>query len=1648
MPSYGYSFFVDNESGYEFTATLTFESIWYDVAPGYNIEVLDPDGKILHKEFLECLDYKEDNVFHGPSAPDATDSGPLKSPDWEPIYPTTTEPATISFDIPASETGGIYQIRIVHPYVTLNSEGSLPTVALELVPPLPYGWKGDMGFSDLCMNDDASRKSGSVYFCSLPPGIMNDNDPNAGVKQWFQSRGFDQTDGAAGFDIKIWKDVVDGDDVLLKQITIEKELDENNNIRRSWPVHDTSSVPSLPLEYSISGPEHLKNDPDLPREVYRIDWVNRDDVPSGGINAHTLLLETHEATEDAAPDGTTPSQPDEVTSDFIPPKTYSRQGATDVPLILCSDRNTAIRLNNGISYEYDEDLEVYPWDSKRITFLNANQKAAWQKLKQARQNYKSNVFNQNLVNTQEDPYWVGRPGDSEGGDWDYAGEMQESIRTNILADRDANVGNLENSKYWGEDKLNRLSNAVVKSGLFEFLPCHIFEQNMDPNSPWFGVFWDWHKNVHEEIKNGGSDPFELGNPYSSVFRYLHTSNGSVYSNWEDKVFPRLGPDTSNLARPLARMYSLGDTREDLGLGFLRDANPFYKNVGIRNRLVLALLHQLMSFDQNGDSTLWNSDYRGGAIAFTTNTIVPLLDVWADIGTTEDDIFQDDDAVEVKEILKTGIMNHLERYAGYLICSSHNQWVHAWIALSKAAACFNDSAIDYLFLRNIKVSDNRYNHNVPTWQESGGYDNSYCAFAIYSLAQVRGFLLKRRDTIIENGEGDDILAINELTLRDFESQVNDLTDYWNHTIVLEPDGSVNGCHDFNSRVDGAHWGSSPRRFLEFIGPPYGTTINIPEMTACHSLVAWTTGRNYETWNDMYRQWQHNVADPYGVSFDFDVDNGDGVSIAEKRANIQTNMTPSNDSPYSPTRFREDFTNGEDGLVGLDGTGINPSVTISTPREVKFKWTDKDKDTLSLTQGPIYANFGISPTTLRSDPPPPLPAHSVDEFVKLWPSFVLYNKNSIRTHTNQKNVNPDSSVRPDVGGISVKTDKYYCHIHADGWNTINQDQDWTSRRTGQHDPEYMWALTSSAGGGFSLFTTPENGSVLCGRRKGWLGSNQIYMKRYKNEEVNHPLDDPDSVWNQKIDEDGCGYAWAEPSSDNATVEWTEDIDLIDNATGAIGSFVHRQHFNRNFLAKPTDLDYVIDSLKTFDNIAEDGGIGYIERTYVFTDDAVKCRVIINPKRTINWDDIYMTLPISVIGRGYLSGDSQYVQNEQARKNKNRYNGEGNIPSPNTSYGDRFETEKDGCWKKEVFIGNDKVTIGHRHFNPNGTEISFSSGVVDNIDRLVSGPGTDPLYPQTVDSPDTSNCFWPPSPETLTLQPQLGKFGSAEDLLVYCNSGQDQTDLPRDWCVPAPSGYSSKTSAGKTTDDALRVHFNDSVKNWTSGSPIEFTFTMTPGKDLTQAEDESSTAERSITITDYPDLEKVAGGMMNGWGTEDGSNPTMDHSHVFITEDLFTTPNEFTRPTFNGQRFRGRVFGDPAGQFIQGSGTIHIFGDLRLDPAGTPPETGSSAYVRREPGPGIAGCSVIPGNGDFGWHMALTMLTSNNGNIGFPDNCDRGIHTVTSFPEQQIHLEIPFDNPNGDRNDFFLHMHEDINAFLVNGAPGSGFLSNIIITIDFDD
>ena len=203
-----------------------------------------------------------------------------------------------------------------------------------------------------------------------------------------------------------------------------------------------------------------------------------------------------------------------------------------------------------------------------------------------------------------------------------------------------------------------------------------------------------------------------------------------------------------------------------------------------------------------------------------------------------------------------------------------------------------------------------------------------------------------------------------------------------------------------------------------------------MTACHSLVAWTTGRNYEPWNDMYRQWQHNVADPYGVSFNFDVDNDDDVSVDEKRTTIQTNLNPSTDNPYSPTRFREPFNTQSDGLVGLDGTGINPCATIANPRDAKFKWMDKDKDTLSLTQGPIYADFGISPANVPTEIPPPLPAHSEESFVKVWPSFVIYNKFNTRTHINQGNVFGDSTSRPDIGGISVKTGKYYCHIHADG------------------------------------------------------------------------------------------------------------------------------------------------------------------------------------------------------------------------------------------------------------------------------------------------------------------------------------------------------------------------------------------------------------------------------------------------------------------------------------------------------------------------------------------------------------------------------------------------------------------------------------------
>ena len=1468
IPSYGYSFFVDNESGYDFTANLTFAPKWWNSAPGYNVEVLDPDGKLLFKEFFECLDFKDPTVFHGPSygKPDASPPEPLKYPDHEKIYPYL-EPVTIEIPVPATETGGVYQIRIVTPYASVNSEGRASTVELSLDPPLPFGWKGDMGFTDLCLNFDTSAKSGSAYFCSLPPGIIDDTRPNAGIKQWLSARGLQA--GAAGFDVKIYRDELQGDDVLLKQITITPDISENGDKRRTWKIHETNDTPEGTLDYTITGPEYLLNNPNLKRNVYRIDWVNLDDGDeSVSDHAHFLMLETHEATESRV--SSTQDREQETNSvddpagpgDYKPPTNYLRQGATDVPLILCSDRNTAIRLNNGISYEYDNDLNVSDWDSTRITFLNSNQKSAWKYLKKARQSYKLEVVDNKKENTEDDPYWIGRPIDVAEGNvgpaWDYGADMQDSIREAIVEDKEKNTNagivDWESTNFWNENTINRLSNILVKPGLYEFLPCHIYEQNMDPESPWFGVFWNWHTNVHDDLLADHTNPssgvdIKLGNPYSSVFRYLHDSEGNMYSNWQDKLFPRLGPAICNLGAPLAKMYSMGDTKSDFGLSFLREVNPFYKNVGIRNRLVLALLHQLMSFDQNGDSTYFNDDYRGGGISFATNTIMPLLDVWEDIGSTPEDIFTDEEAEEVKEIIKIGVMNHLERYAGYLQCSAHNQWVHAWIPMAKAAACFNDSAIDFLMLRNIKISDNRYNHNVPTWQESGGYDGIYCLFAIYSMANVRGYLLKRRDKIIESGGDENTLSIIELSLRDLESQIEDLTDYWNHTLVIEPDGSLNGSHDFNSRVDGSHWGTSPRRFLEFIGEPYGDTISIPEMNACQSLVAYASGRNYEGWNDIYRQWQHNVPDPYGVSFNLDQNDGDDASFEEKRAYVENKLSQSNDNPTSPTRFREPFgVRSDNHLTGLAGRGVNPSVRAVKPRPPGFTWMDKDDDTLEKAQGPVYSTFGIAPSSLSPGLPPQLPAHSTKSFVKIWPSFVQYNENRLYAYTNQNNVYESSSTRPDIGGISIKTSKYYCHIHTDGWSPANQKNDWFKRRNERHDPEYMWNMTSAAGGGFSLFTTPENGSIMCGRRKGWMGSNQIYMKRYKNDDDSN---DPNlgEAWNQAIDEDGCGYAWAEPSSDNATVEWTPGRD----DTGIIGTLTHKQHFNRNFLENPENLVYshptsASSPRDTFDQVSEAGGIGYIQREYVFKEDTVECEVTIVPKRTVNWDEMYMTIPISVMGRGYNSGDGQYVQNRQARKNKNRYNGDGNLPQQNTDYGDFFETEKNGCWKKEVFVryrpSATKIMIGHRHFNELGTKIEFSGGPrIAGVVRLVSGPGTDPLYPQQNSNGPTQqddNFFWPPTQEQLDKSPHLSRFGdgTVDALLEYCNGGKDQTDLPASWCVPAPSGYATKDASkgpGQTTDDALLVRLNNNMRNWINDVPVSFSFTMTPGQNIDEFIDE---------------------------------------------------------------------------------------------------------------------------------------------------------------------------------------------------------------------
>jgi len=1460
IPTYGYSFYVDNESGYAFTANLVFEPQWWNYAPSFTIEVLDPNGKSIHKEFLDSVDFKDKNVFHGPvyGPPDASPPQPLKYPDAATIYPLSFDGiANVEINVPASDSGGgVYQIRIGSFYHSQNGEGKYSNVELLLDPPLPYGWKGDMGLTDLSKWNDRSPKSGIVYFCSLPPGIMG-LDPNIGIKQWFQARSM--RTGRKGFDIKIFKDDAENPDAgeLITEFSMLPELDSSGRERKMWEVHNIDEDVSrsiLTLDHSIAGPDHLRND--KVREVYRIEWENRD--PEVGVNMHgdTLMIETHDAAENQDP----------FPSNFSEFFNYTRQGITDVPLIMCSDRNTAIRLNNGISYMHDDGLEVASWDSNKIVFLNPNQKRAWMMLKKAREDYKEQVVAFDKVNTEDDPYWVGRPVDVANGnvgpDWDYGASMSDEIYNKLKDDYDENVSDFEQSKYWGENKLNRLANAIFGKGTYEYLPCHMYEQNMNPSSPWFGVIWNWHSNVDEDIKLGGDhrdtqgNLRSLGNPYSNIFRYLYDPNGNIYSNWKDKVFPRLGP-TSTMGAHLSRYYSFGGEplgteqylqgdgyQPTIGLGFLRDTNPFYKNVGIRNRLVLSLLQQLMSYDQNYNSTFWDGDYRGGAIAFVTNTIEQLLDVYPDIGTHPDDIFQGDEAEEVKDIIKTGIRSHLERFAGNHTCSAHNQWVHCWLAMTKSMACLNDPAIDYLFLLNVKKSDNRYNHNHPTWQESGGYDNIYCAFAVYSLHQVREYLLKRRANVLEfnMNQGivnstDPVLANVELGLRDFQGQLNDMTDYWNHSMTVEPDGSVVGACDMNSRVDAGHLGTTPRKFIQFIGNEYGSTLQIPEMSACQTLVAHGTGRQYESPDPMIRKWDHLTADPYGVVYDIDTNIGDNVSVEEQRAWVKGRLTEPDPQYRSKTRFRENFSKTGTQFDGLPTGGVNPKVPRDTPRIATSKWMDKDDNTVN-TDSMRFAKGMVANEDLSDNRPEPFPSNSNRSFVKVWPSFIRYFNSpgdNLRVYTNQKGDYPDSSTRPDIGSISVKTGSYYCHIHADGWSTGNQDQEFNKRKDGTPDGkdiEYMWGMTKF-GGGISLLTTPENGAVLVGKRKGFLASNQIFLKRYTKSD---PAEDADlgqiaPIWNNLVEADKSGYAWAYPSPNNATAEWNTDL-----GSGDIGTFTHRQAFNNNFFGSPSNFEdgHLSDS---FETMAASGGIGYIVREYVFNEDNIVCNVQIMPFQTVNWDEVYMTLPISIMGRGYNSGDGQYVQTDAARAARGRKN----------ISGDKFETLKNGCWKREVFVNDTKVTVGHRFFDPSGTEFEITTpGVVDKIERMVSGPGTDPAYPQTGDAPiQDGNFFWPPSQETLDKHLQMKcthelnssnlafEIETVDDLLEYCNEGKDQTDNFIQWSVPAPSGYHSKTRPGKTADDSLRVQFSDQVRNWTGGQAINFSFIITPGKSMNDAE-----------------------------------------------------------------------------------------------------------------------------------------------------------------------------------------------------------------------
>jgi hypothetical protein len=236
----------------------------------------------------------------------------------------------------------------------------------------------------------------------------------------------------------------------------------------------------------------------------------------------------------------------------------------------------------------------------------------------------------------------------------------------------------------------RNSLLLGQYGIYPALPATLAEQNLDPESPWFGSIHTWHDNNGDELPQ---------NPWVTYNRLNLT-----------QVAPTL-----NL---LTAIYSIDGA-----------INPLYHNGNLRNRIIIAALQEMMMLREHESPEPIYSTYFGGMKAFTFGRYTRWFP-WVIADCPSD----------VRSVLTDGMRRYVDHMALASVPQIGNQWSFIMLGLRNFGKGTGEQFYHEMLGRQITWLLTRQMHNYGAMPagyiaDGEGPDTSYSGILLHNFGWI-------------------------------------------------------------------------------------------------------------------------------------------------------------------------------------------------------------------------------------------------------------------------------------------------------------------------------------------------------------------------------------------------------------------------------------------------------------------------------------------------------------------------------------------------------------------------------------------------------------------------------------------------------------------------------------------------------------------------------------------------------------------------------------------------------------------------------------------------------------------------------------------------------------------------------------------------